>query len=87
MMLTARQTQVLTEVRAFLGTVYNAIPGRWAEAAQRDLIALEKALKDTRSKIANPGRDPVRNKGAWMWRAFISQATLEVIHRTEEPRP
>ena len=86
-MLTERQTKILTEVRAFLGPDYSAIPGRWAEAARRDVIALEKALKDTRQKIATPGRDPVRNKGAWMWRAFISQASLEITHRTEGPRP
>jgi len=87
MMLTEQQTRILQEVRAFLGEGdFTAVPGRWMEAVRRDSIALKKALADTRHKVANPGRDPLRSKGGYMWRAFLSQEAVEIQHRTEGPR-
>ena len=72
--------QRLDDVRLLLTpAVYQPEEARWLRAATEDGIALDKAMKDLRARLAHR-RDPVRDPAAWLFRAWVGQRRVQLQH-------
>jgi hypothetical protein len=75
---------VLNDVRALVGDAkFREFELQCQRAVQEDMIALDKACRDLRTRNAQRNRERVREPGGWLFRAWAEQRRLELKHREE----